>query len=497
MRKPNPLTDILARKANSQLAKTPVTSYATLADLYTAYPNGASGVYFVVEDGGSYSWDADMRLWINEIGLTDIFKGVTIVDGYYLNASHTLESLAAFNVTDYIDVSKISMIIVKDKAWVPYILYFDANHNYLSQTDGTGTTVDLYSTVPSTAKYARINVADDALSTFYIRALISEKNILPSTTLTNDTYINTNGVTETLLGLSVTEPIDVTNIKSFKIKNANITPLLVYTDKDNNHLSHVNGSTTSGEIIQTPPQNAVFVRINLGTNELSTDYIKVTYKNTDWVSVYKQIYTQGLYMVNIGDSLTAYNKWQHIVVNRLKLSGYEVFATVGGYLTTGMYQNLNNINPTAGIVTIWGGTNDWSYSVTLGSFADTVAGGTSYCATLRYMVEYISQNFPKARLFLITPAQRYCNDPAGSPNTSYTLTTDGLYKNSSGDTLEDFVNIMISVGKYYSIPVIDLYHGGFINSKNYTTYYIDGIHENDAGGKLHAGIIASTMEKYL
>ena len=330
----------------------------------------------------------------------------------------------------------------------------------------------------------------------------SNENVYNKNNLIANSFVDKTGSINTLNKLYRTDYIDIHNFVSMRLLNklpstngdTYITPLCCFYDINKTFLNYVEIKKV-GDVNVTIPSDAYYVIINFHLTYLDEYYIYY-YKNNDCFVTEGMTNTKGKLMECIGDSLTAYAKWQPTVVNRLGLSGYNNLALAGGYLTNNMAQYLVNLNSGVDIITIWAGTNDWSYGKLLGSFDDEVAPNVKYVPTLRYMIEYICQNRPLAKLFLITPHQRFANTPPGSPNTSSTQDERGNYKNSNGDTLEDFANAIIEVGKFYSIPVIDLYHKGVVNKINYTTYLVDKIHHNENGGLLHGTIISNEISKY-
>ncbi len=110
----------------------------------------------------------------------------------------------------------------------------------------------------------------------------------------------------------------------------------------------------------------------------------------------------------------------------------------------------------ADIYTIFLGTNDWWGGKPLGSFSDyqNNLGNTTVYGAFKTIVNKIKSLNEEAKIILITPMQRvdfvYINN---YKNNAY-----GSYKDKAGQTLEQFANAMIEIGKKENISVVDLYH---------------------------------------
>lgn len=467
--------------------------------------------------------------------------------GKYYNTEGNLSVMNGAGCTDLICLSNIYHIeLYNDKRITPQIVYFDSGKNYICHENPT---IDdkKVATIPYTAKYFAVNIWQDTKEYFFINIKtylpsyyklkqsnvdglseklenisdynkIKENFVEYGETLGNTTeldissvvkgyYVNSEYELSELSAFDVTEPICISNFsKIIASSYTALTPLIVFY-KDDVAISGCN-SSSAGTFTYDIPAEATHVRYNINATKLSEYTPRLCGAGTTKGLRIKEK-TYGEYMVNIGDSLTAFQMWQSTVVDRLQLTGYEVLAQAGGQLTTGMAESILNIPSSASIITIWGGTNDWSYGgIDLGDWSSEVKSGSTYFGTLRYMVEQISSNYPKARLILITPAQRYTKSYSydgvmyiGAPDRPKVVNgipqkdEKGQYINQRNNTLEDYVNVVIAIGNRYSIPVIDLYHCGGVNEKNYKTYYKDGIHHNEYGGIYHGQIIANKISE--
>ncbi len=110
----------------------------------------------------------------------------------------------------------------------------------------------------------------------------------------------------------------------------------------------------------------------------------------------------------------------------------------------------------ADVYTVFLGTNDWWAGKRLGSWEDYKkhTGDTTVMSAFRIILDTLHALNPMAKIVLITPMQRmdfvYV---LNAKNHAY-----GSYQPKNGQTLEQFANAIIAIGKETGIPVIDLYH---------------------------------------
>lgn len=137
---------------------------------------------------------------------------------------------------------------------------------------------------------------------------------------------------------------------------------------------------------------------------------------------------------------------------------------------------VDELDADADIVGVFGGTNDFGHGdAPLGDFDDrTVYTFTGAC---HHLMRRLLERFPGKAVFIITPLHR-CNEdnPKGDGNKSYNV---GI--------LEDYVDIIKEVARYYSVPVLDLYAESGIQPKVDVIkerFCPDGLHPNDAGHEI-------------
>ena len=180
-------------------------------------------------------------------------------------------------------------------------------------------------------------------------------------------------------------------------------------------------------------------------------------------------------MYIIGDSWTAGQggggtHYYDNLKNDCGLSKLTVDGIEGTTWTTGesndFVSRMRSITSDYDLILIFGGTNDYGHNRPIGDFESF---DTDYFyGALRKGCEYLLSNFPYATIFFVTPGQRKKENV-----------------NTQGNTLSDYVDAMLRVAKYYSIPVLDIY-SGYITGKveNVITNIMpDGLHPNAAGYK--------------
>lgn len=136
-----------------------------------------------------------------------------------------------------------------------------------------------------------------------------------------------------------------------------------------------------------------------------------------------------------------------------------------------MYNRYLTINSDADLITVFGGTNDFSSNIPMGSITDTV--NTTFYGALNIICDGLINKYTNAAIAFFTPTPR----------------SNGTTPNTLGLTLLDYANaIIVACNKYY-IPVLDLYRTSGIYASNTafrTAYIPDGLHPNDAGHQLLA-----------
>jgi lysophospholipase L1-like esterase len=180
--------------------------------------------------------------------------------------------------------------------------------------------------------------------------------------------------------------------------------------------------------------------------------------------------------VAIGDSITYLNDHLDETGNRVN-KGYLTRVTNelpniryinqghNGWTAGGIAENIEKLGlAKADVYSVFLGTNDWWAGRPVGKIEDyqNAIGNTSVYGSFRIIINKIRQLNPDAKIVLITPMQR--NDfvyIADANNNAY-----GSYQKKNGQSLEEFANAVLAIGKYENISVVDLYHNSSLNIDN-------------------------------
>jgi lysophospholipase L1-like esterase len=122
----------------------------------------------------------------------------------------------------------------------------------------------------------------------------------------------------------------------------------------------------------------------------------------------------------------------------------------------------------ADVYSVFLGTNDWWAGLPLGKFSDyqyNTGTGTVYGA-YRVIIDKLHSLNEQARIILITPMQRvdfvYLRN---SKNNAY-----GSYKEKNGQSLAQFADAVITIGRQEHYQVVDLYNKSGIKYENLVKY---------------------------
>ena len=182
--------------------------------------------------------------------------------------------------------------------------------------------------------------------------------------------------------------------------------------------------------------------------------------------------------ITLGDSITKPNKYQ----NKLKtILNFSIVDNLGENGQTMASQSNKPSTYDAGksidyskydLATIFIGTNDFRYNKKLGKIKESGCNDfdeNTFTGSYQLLIETILKSNSNIDLVLITPIQRV--------KDGYNI----YYTNDNGSKLEDYVYAIKSLGKMYSLPVLDLYSESGITKETMDTFTKDGLHPNDAG----------------
>jgi lysophospholipase L1-like esterase len=205
-----------------------------------------------------------------------------------------------------------------------------------------------------------------------------------------------------------------------------------------------------------------------------------------------------------------------VTVQNLGIGGALICFDRDNTLTDGspvnsLYTQAQNISSDVDVITVFGGVNDYNWSVPLGAFTTdltgyptakvktsagggTVAdsggvpnGGTFYQGCYR-LAKYLRETYPDKPIVWFTPM-------------TYGANSDGKdIQNKYGNTIYQFMDAVKEVASYFSIPCYDLGRLCSINPRiqaMQNKYYLDNLHPNADGSLILSRIIERETKKVL
>ena len=212
---------------------------------------------------------------------------------------------------------------------------------------------------------------------------------------------------------------------------------------------------------------------------------------------------KGKSVVFVGDSITAglgttkiYYKY---LEENLKFGSVTPMGVSGSCISSGsdygqskepLINRYKNI-PSADLIVIFMGTNDYGHETPLGNVDDT-QDGTFYGA-LNIIVPELVSKFSSNKIVFVTPMHRYGYGTSKILGTKFTY--DNI-ANGVGAKLSDYAEALKTVCSNNGIYVIDLHTECTLNPADPETrseYMPDGLHPNATGHKVIADIIESHL----
>ncbi|WP_317334175.1 SGNH/GDSL hydrolase family protein [Streptococcus orisratti] len=153
---------------------------------------------------------------------------------------------------------------------------------------------------------------------------------------------------------------------------------------------------------------------------------------------------------------------------------------------------LDTIPSDADVVVIFGGTNDWGNNATLGTIDDT--GTSTFYGAYKHILEWLAINRPNAKVMTMTPLKRYYRGDGTVWVNAQTT------PNNKGNLLQDYVRAVKEVSDLYAVPCVDLHNDSGLNPvlETVRTRFIgDGLHPTAEGNKKMYPIILDKMRPLL
>ncbi|MCE4064363.1 SGNH/GDSL hydrolase family protein [Chryseobacterium gleum] len=209
----------------------------------------------------------------------------------------------------------------------------------------------------------------------------------------------------------------------------------------------------------------------------------------------------------VGGSLKGY---QLYIQDKITFSTYTTYGYPGRPLSTfltpdgtSIIEQFINNAVSHDIFTLLAGTNDFKLNMRNGDVG-TINDYKNLTAYKDAQDKFVSMNFyqalkayvlrcyelnPKAKIIFMTPLQRNTTDNGIKYNS--------WDPNPVGRTLSDFVNAIIEVGTYESIPVINYFKEGIINMRNIMQYTSDGLHPINEGYQGMASQAVPVIKRFI
>lgn len=144
-----------------------------------------------------------------------------------------------------------------------------------------------------------------------------------------------------------------------------------------------------------------------------------------------------------------------------------------------------NMYSEADIIVVYGGVNDYIHGdAPFGSLTDKTP--STFCGGVEFLMNILSELYPKSQLIFLTPAHSCYAD------TDESKPSNRAVKLNDAKPLKAYVDVIEKKGTEHGIPVLNLYEKLPINPNNpqdKEKYTSDGLHFNDAGHAVIADLI--------
>lgn len=197
---------------------------------------------------------------------------------------------------------------------------------------------------------------------------------------------------------------------------------------------------------------------------------------------------QGKTWATLGDSITAANGYQPLVREALGFADVLNYGKSGCPMTAGgdtdagsTYRVGLGIESVPECVTIFAGTNDYRLGKPLGNRNER--DPQTFVGAYVGLIEGLLARNPAARLNLWTPLQR---DKDGY---------DTEAPNAAGHRLSDYVEAVLTLGRQYSLPVLDLYADSGFTKLTLPLFTSDGLHPNERGHQRIASLAVPFLRR--
>ena len=540
----NEVTAQLVQKANqafvdSQLSTivsgAPKGTYTDLTALQTAYPNGAEGIFLVLENGHWYYWHTDTSVWsdggvyqstglgdgdvkpenTNFMSYNNIFTPENITEGKFLQANGVVIDHALYDITGFEDVLPNTTYLTNSHR---LSVFYDGAKKPIGHLDSVSnvTGVETAITTPANTRFIRTNILKTMRSKY--RLYPKERKYL----LTSEVVLDVKNSDLEILQDKNLAIKDNASVGKFLANDGTLSDIPAYTTSDyielipgeydfNVHRRTVfydenkiivsyldSGSILRGKIPITVPNGVKFARTTIPTEDwdnftiFSRSY--QTLEFTDAVNLPKtEIVTEskweGKSAINFGTSISwqdgkAYTQsadigkiakgWQsHVRENTgITIQNEGVSGSrLIGASGTRVLAETFDFSP-YDVVFFEIATNDFRLDTPLGTLG--IMGDTAF-ETGTFYGGY--RHLIEYVLTSNPEIKIVLFTPLQRDNSGYDVNT----VNGAGHKLYDYVQAIREIGEMYSLQVIDLYKESGFNKFTLDTFTMDGLHPNDLG----------------
>lgn len=205
---------------------------------------------------------------------------------------------------------------------------------------------------------------------------------------------------------------------------------------------------------------------------------------------------------SLGTSITWYNDhlpaantgltkgYQDRVRETILFKGFQNKGIDGGTIVS-CANYVDSVPVKADVYTVEYGINDWGAGTTIGTIEDykNSTGSRTFYGAYRILIDKLYSLNLNAKIILCTPRKAY--------GFRGWLAPDYWYNDKNGLYLQNYVDAIIEIAKFESLPIADFFHLAG-NQHTLVNESIDiALHPNDRGMSKMARVLTDTMISYL
>ncbi|NLR31941.1 SGNH/GDSL hydrolase family protein [Levilactobacillus tujiorum] len=152
------------------------------------------------------------------------------------------------------------------------------------------------------------------------------------------------------------------------------------------------------------------------------------------------------------------------------------------------YEAMDN---DADIITVFGGVNDFQHDIPLGELGDTDV--QTFYGALDTLIHGLVKKYPNQPIIFMTPTKNNFHHPTKNYPTTLQSNEVGLHQ-------KDYVEAMLKICDFYSLPVIDLYKESGVSPflpEYVPKFHPDGLHYSQDGYSHLAHRIAGELLRFI